>query len=190
MAGEGGAAAGATRTNLLAAGVITGLGVAAMHYLGMAGIRFQGHLLYSVPIVVLSVVIALVAATAALWAAVSVRGFLASLGASLVMGIAVTGMHYTGMAAIHVPVQDRSAAALGPSPRSLLFPMLIGPVVFLLIAGVVVMFDPLLILGEGEWSQSTTTVPEQGHTAVRSQEPDTGFGNAFGVQNSRRWNDE
>ena len=71
-----------------------------MHYLGMSGMRVEGHLEYNTTTVVLSVVIAIVAATAALWAAVSVKGLLASLGAALVMGIAVSGMHYTGMAAV------------------------------------------------------------------------------------------
>ncbi|MFD7876794.1 MHYT domain-containing protein, partial [Streptomyces sp. NPDC059766] len=69
---------------LTAAGVVTGLGVAAMHYLGMAAMHLDGELHYSAPVVALSVVIAVIAATAALWAAVSIRGFLPSLGASLI----------------------------------------------------------------------------------------------------------
>jgi NO-binding membrane sensor protein with MHYT domain len=145
---------GATPMSLITAGTLTGLGVASMHYLGMAGMRLQGHLEYDVPTVVLSVVIAVVAATAALWAAVSVHGFLASLGASLVMGIAVTGMHYTGMAAVSVHLLGAGGgSAGGDSPTGLLFPMLLGPAIFLLLAGVVVMFDPLLVLGEGEWNE-------------------------------------
>ncbi|MFE0425515.1 hypothetical protein ACFW15_24515, partial [Streptomyces sp. NPDC058953] len=104
----------------------------------------------------LSVIIAVVAATAALWAAVSIHGFLASLGASLVMGIAVTGMHYTGMAAVSVHLHGASGAARGgESAATLLLPLLIGPLAFLLIAGVVVMFDPLLVMGdEREWQGS------------------------------------
>lgn len=146
---------GATTAALLSAGVITGLGVAAMHYLGMAGMVLQGHLEYNLTTVTLSVLIAVVAATAALWAAVSVHGFLASLGASLVMGVAVTGMHYVGMLAISVHLQDDAGAVSGSSPTSLLFPMLLGPAVFLVLSGVVVMFDPLLVLGEGDWDRPT-----------------------------------
>ena len=87
---------------LFTGGTITGLGIASMHYLGMAGMRLNGKLEYNTVTVAASVVIAVVAATAALWAAGQVRGFLWSVGASLVMGLAVTGMHYTGMAALSV----------------------------------------------------------------------------------------
>lgn len=134
---------------LAVAGAITGLGVAGMHYLGMAAMRLNGEVGYEPVGVALSVLIAIGAATAALWSAVTIRGFLTSLGASLVMGVAVSGMHYTGMAAVSVHVHDSTGGTwAGDSPTSLLLPMLLGPVVFLLLAGVVVMFDPLLVLGE------------------------------------------
>ncbi|MFD0078366.1 MHYT domain-containing protein [Streptomyces sp. NPDC127166] len=134
---------------LLLAGALTGLGVAGMHYLGMAAMRMGGRLLYDPAVVALSVVIAVVAATAALWAAVSIRGFLASLGASVVMGVAVTGMHYTGMAALSVRVDHATHAAVGSSLPDVL-PMLVGPLIFLVLAAAVVMLDPMLIMGEDE----------------------------------------
>ncbi|CAM5442469.1 Membrane protein OS=Streptomyces fumanus OX=67302 GN=GCM10018772_19190 PE=4 SV=1 [Streptomyces fumanus] len=134
---------------LVLAGAVTGLGVASMHYLGMAALRLDGDIRYDTVTVALSVVIAVAAATAALWAAVTVRGFLASLGASLVMGVAVSGMHYTAMSAVSVQVHHSGGSWAGDSPATLL-PMLLGPVVFLVVAGAVVMFDPLLVLGESE----------------------------------------
>ncbi|MEU7074771.1 MHYT domain-containing protein [Streptomyces narbonensis] len=134
---------------LLIAGLLTGLGVAGMHYLGMAAMRMNGQIAYAPAVVVVSVVIAVIAATAALWAAVSVRGFLASLGASVVMGVAVTGMHYTGMAAVSVEVEAASHAVGGSSLLNVL-PMLVGPLIFLVLAAAVVMFDPLLIMGDDE----------------------------------------
>ncbi|MCX2183067.1 hypothetical protein KV205_21400 [Streptomyces sp. SKN60] len=144
---------GATPLTLVTGGTITGLGVATMHYLGMAGMRLHGEVRYDTLTVALSVVIAVVAATAALWAAVSVHGFLASLGASVVMGLAVSGMHYTAMAAVDVRLHGTAAAGSGDSATSLLLPMLIGPGVFLLLAAVVVMFDPLLVMGEPDWQR-------------------------------------
>ncbi|MDX3799049.1 MHYT domain-containing protein [Streptomyces sp. AK04-3B] len=144
---------GAGRAALSLAGAVTGLGVAAMHYLGMAAMQLNGVVSYAPFTVALSVVIAVAAATAALWAAVTIRGFLTSLGASLVMGLAVSGMHYTAMAAVSVHVHDTTASWTGDTATSLLLPMLIGPVIFLLLAGVVVMFDPLLVLGDGEWNR-------------------------------------
>ncbi|WP_306321396.1 MULTISPECIES: MHYT domain-containing protein [unclassified Streptomyces] len=133
---------------LLAAGVFTGLGVAGMHYLGMAAMRMNGSLSYDPGVVALSVAIAVVAATAALWAAVAVRGFLASLGASVVMGVAVTGMHYTGMAAVDVHL-THGVYGGGSSAVSVLA-LLIGPLVVLVLAAAIVMFDPMLIGGEDE----------------------------------------
>ncbi|MFM9367227.1 MHYT domain-containing protein [Streptomyces sp. Da 82-17] len=138
---------GATVMALFTGGTITGLGVASMHYLGMAGMRLQGTLRYDTFTVSLSVLIAVVAATAALWAAVQVRGFLWSLGASLVMGLAVTGMHYTGMAALDVHVHASGGGPSGAPAGELLAPMMIGPLAFLVLAGVVVIFDPTMAAG-------------------------------------------
>ncbi|MFI8325780.1 MHYT domain-containing protein [Streptomyces sp. NPDC085529] len=151
---------GATALTLVTGGTITGLGVATMHYLGMAGMRLPGRIEYDTLTVALSVVIAVVAATTALWAAVSVHGFLASLGASLVMGVAVSGMHYTAMAAVSVHLHAAPAgAAAGASAGSLLLPMLIGPAVFLILAAVVVMFDPLLVMGDPDWQRAPARSP-------------------------------
>ncbi|GAA3891831.1 MHYT domain-containing protein [Streptomyces lacrimifluminis] len=139
---------GASGTALFTGGTITGLGIASMHYLGMAGMRLNGKLEYNTFTVSVSVVIAVVAATAALWAAGQIRGFLWSVGASLVMGLAVSGMHYTGMAALSVHLHTTSGSPEGDSPAALLAPLMIGPLAFLLLAGVVVMFDPLMIMGK------------------------------------------
>ncbi|MEV5436255.1 MHYT domain-containing protein [Streptomyces sp. NPDC052682] len=138
---------GTRGTALFTGGTITGLGIASMHYLGMAGMRLDGNLEYNTATVAASVVIAMVAATAALWAAGQVRGFLWSVGASLVMGLAVSGMHYTGMAALSVHLHGTGEPASGDSPAALLAPMLVGPLAFLLLAGVVVLRDPMAVMG-------------------------------------------
>ncbi|WP_030246709.1 MULTISPECIES: MHYT domain-containing protein [unclassified Streptomyces] len=138
---------GARGTPLFTGGTLTGLGIASMHYLGMASMRLDGQLEYDTFTVGVSVLIAVAAATAALWAAGQVRGLLWSMGAGLIMGLAVTGMHYTGMAALSVHLHGTGEPTSGDSPASLLAPMLLGPLAFLLLAGVVVMFDPLMVMG-------------------------------------------
>ncbi|MHC0432611.1 MHYT domain-containing protein [Streptomyces sp. O3] len=145
---------GATVMALFTGGTITGLGVASMHYLGMAAMRLRGSLEYDTLTVAASVVIAMVAATAALWATVQVRGFVWSLGASLVMGLAVSGMHYTGMAALSVHLHGTGGFEPGHSPTELLAPMMIGPLGFLLLAGVIVMFDPMMVMGRTDWEHA------------------------------------
>ena len=81
------------------AGTLLGLGVSAMHDLGMHGMRFAGYFDWSWGVVALSVAIAVAAATAALWLAFSVRSLPARFAASLAMAAAVCAMHYTGMQA-------------------------------------------------------------------------------------------
>ncbi len=84
---------------ILVAGAFLGLGVATMHYLGMFGMRFPGYIVWSWELIALSVVIAMVAASAALWLAFRTSSISLRIVAAAVMGVAVCSMHYTGMAA-------------------------------------------------------------------------------------------
>jgi NO-binding membrane sensor protein with MHYT domain len=92
---------------LLVAGPLAGIGVATMHYLGMYSMRFNGYFDWDMSIVVLSVVIAMVAATAALWLAFHTRRRSHRIAASFVMATAVCTMHYTAMAAASVICTSR-----------------------------------------------------------------------------------
>jgi NO-binding membrane sensor protein with MHYT domain len=116
--------------NLILAGVFTGIGVAAMHYSGMEAIRLPARMSYNPIVFALSVVVAIVAATAALWAVLRLRSRRATLGAALIMGVAVSGMHYTGMAAMHMyPVAHASGILTsggGATAETFLLPLIIG----------------------------------------------------------------
>ncbi|MGM7421570.1 MHYT domain-containing protein [Cellulosimicrobium sp. CpK407] len=90
---------------LAVGGAVAGLGVAGMHYLGMAAMRMHGTMHYSAVSVVLAVLVAVAAATAALWLCVHARGGLSMTVSALVMGVAVAGMHYTGMWGVSVTGQ-------------------------------------------------------------------------------------
>ena len=89
----------ASRRRLAAAGLFMGVGVVAMHYLGMAAMRMTGAIAYDRLWIAASVLIAIGAATAALWLASRNTGFLEKAGAALVMGVAIAGMHAAGMQA-------------------------------------------------------------------------------------------
>lgn len=80
----------------LSSGVIFGLGVAAMHYLGMSAMRMPMAMTHDSVITALAIGIAIVAATAALRIIVHWRG-VKRLLSPLLMGLAVCGMHYTAM---------------------------------------------------------------------------------------------
>ena len=92
--------------NLVFAGMLMGLGVAGMHYLGMAAMLTSAQVSYDGSKVALSVGIAIVASMAALWLAFNLRGKLQMLGSAVVMGVAVCGMHYTGMSAMQMSQGD------------------------------------------------------------------------------------
>ncbi|GAA0711881.1 MHYT domain-containing protein [Dokdonella soli] len=89
-----------TWIKLAIGGVFMGVGVAGMHYTGMAAMQMAAATYYDTGIVGLSVLIAVVASSAALWLAFNMRGAAQMLGSALVMGVAVCGMHYTGMFAV------------------------------------------------------------------------------------------
>ncbi|MFC4374887.1 MHYT domain-containing protein [Nocardia halotolerans] len=107
-------------------GAITGLGVAAMHYAGMYALKTDIEIVYDPFIVAFSLVIAVVAATAALWFALHIHGLIATLGAALLMGVAVTGMHYTGMFSMSAHTTAHAAHATGATASQLLSPLIIA----------------------------------------------------------------
>ena len=99
-----------------------------MHYLGMAAIRVPDSLTYNPAIVAASVVIAVVAGIAALWAALRLNTLWSTLVASLIMGVAVSGMHYTGMAALRVQAAPGLAVntSATASAGAFLLPLILG----------------------------------------------------------------
>jgi NO-binding membrane sensor protein with MHYT domain/two-component sensor histidine kinase len=89
----------ASPLHLALSGIFMGLGIAAMHYTGMAAMRGQAELSYDPLFVALSLLIAIGASTAALWLAFRTTDVGRKLIAAVVMGVAISGMHYTGMRA-------------------------------------------------------------------------------------------
>ncbi|KAJ3332005.1 hypothetical protein HDU91_003193 [Kappamyces sp. JEL0680] len=80
------------------AGCIAGLGVSGMHYTGIYAMRIPNVALQHNPvIVVVATVIAMVVATVGFWILFFLRGQTMRLVAAFVIGVAVCGMHYTGM---------------------------------------------------------------------------------------------
>lgn len=94
-----------TRGNIRQALCSWGVGISAMHYTGMYAMLMSPPIEYHPPTFIASVLIAIGASFAALWIAFRLRhtgfgvAFFAKLGSAAIMGLAITGMHYTGMAA-------------------------------------------------------------------------------------------
>jgi NO-binding membrane sensor protein with MHYT domain len=107
---------------LLVSGLPMGIGIATMHYSGMAALRMPATIEYDQPLFGLSILIAVTASTAALWLAFQLRTERTSpqmwlalkIGSALVMGVAIVGMHYTGMMAAHfMPIPGDATAITG-----------------------------------------------------------------------------
>jgi NO-binding membrane sensor protein with MHYT domain len=101
--------------NLPVGGVVTGLGIAWMHYTGMAAMTMQAKISYDDTLYYASIAIAVVAATVALWLAFSLRGTWQRFGSAIVMGIAMCGMQYTGMFAVRIERAKGAVAAIDMS---------------------------------------------------------------------------
>jgi NO-binding membrane sensor protein with MHYT domain len=122
------------------AGVLMGLGIGSMHYIGMGAIRGCG-LGYDPLLVGASVVIAVTASMAALWFAFYRRTILTTLAGGVVQGLAIASMHYTAMAATFFEPLD--------APAELTIPLFSQNLLAFMIAGamLVVCTGNLALLG-------------------------------------------
>jgi diguanylate cyclase (GGDEF)-like protein len=106
-----------TISRLIIGGTLMGFGISGMHYTGMAAMKMHPAIHYDPVLFIASIAIAIAAANAALWIAyilsdvAQVHLIAKRIGAAFLMGIAITGMHYTGMAAAHFPSGSVSGAA-------------------------------------------------------------------------------
>jgi len=104
---------------LVLGGALMGLGVSGMHYAGMSAMQMPATIDYAANRVILSIVIAIMASIAALWLAFNMRGIWPQMFSALIMGVAVCGMHYTGMSAARFRSMDSATMAEGVSGNSL-----------------------------------------------------------------------
>jgi len=107
---------------IMMGGALMGLGIGAMHYIGMSGMRVEAQMLYQPGLFVLSVIVAIVMASAALsvprlMAALQGKsqtrsdGLLFKLVSALFIGLAISSLHYVAMGAtVFLPVNEPPAA--------------------------------------------------------------------------------
>lgn len=91
--------------HLIAGGVILGLAIASMHYTGMEAMLITLNIRYLPGLFFISIIVAIAASEAAIWLALKSNTVVLRLRtrikiiSSLIMGLAICGMHYIGMAA-------------------------------------------------------------------------------------------
>jgi NO-binding membrane sensor protein with MHYT domain len=118
--------------HLIFGAVLMGIGISAMHYTGMFAMQMWPSIRYDPLIFSASVLIAIGASLAALWIAFQLRtkrsklAIIAKLGSACVMGLAIAGMHYTGMAAAHFAAGSICVAAIAGGIHNTILAITIG----------------------------------------------------------------
>ncbi|MFJ4137953.1 putative bifunctional diguanylate cyclase/phosphodiesterase [Pseudomonas fragi] len=152
---------------LLFGALIMGAGISAMHYSGMAALRMQPGIDYDPTLFGLSLVIAVGASAAALSIAFRLRRQtpyvrLMRGGAAVIMGLAIVGMHYTGMAAANFPIGSFCGAAIdGLSGNGLDNLVLVSSLAVLVIALLTSIFDARLDARTAALADSLTLANEE-----------------------------
>ncbi|WP_350597637.1 EAL domain-containing protein [Pseudomonas sp. 65/3-MNA-CIBAN-0223] len=167
---------------LLFGALTMGSGISAMHYTGMAAMRMQPGIDYDPALFSASLLIAVGASGAALWIAFRLRQHtphvaLMRAGAAVIMGIAIVGMHYTGMAAARFP--DGSfcgAASSGLSGSGLDNLVLITTLAVLTIALLTSILDARMEARTAHLAQSLTEANRE-LTQLALHDPLTGLPN-------------
>ena len=124
---------------LLLGGAVMGAGISGMHYAGMAAMEMYPPIRYQPLVFAISIAIAVSASVAALWlaftlrAAASRRAGMAKILAAGAMGIAISGMHYIGMAAARFAPDSVCKAAIRLSEDNSYLGHGIGVMVLLLL---------------------------------------------------------
>ncbi|MFC7687792.1 EAL domain-containing protein [Ureibacillus sp. GCM10028918] len=85
-------------------GSVMGLGIAAMHYLGMAAMKTEAKYYYKPGLFILSIVIAIVVSMIAMYVFATLQKYMSNqlirIITAIILGFAISSMHYTGMAAM------------------------------------------------------------------------------------------
>jgi PAS domain S-box-containing protein len=129
---------------VVGAGGAMGVGICLMHYVGMAALRTAVSLGYEPRLVALSLLIAVSASTAALFAGRHERSVSWRLAAAPLLGGAIVGMHYTAMFALRLTPGDGVAPAPGAPPFVIAVLVGGGAVLILLLALIASFYDQKL----------------------------------------------
>jgi NO-binding membrane sensor protein with MHYT domain len=133
---------------VISAGITVGLGVAAMHYVGMSGLRFPGSLAYTPSLWGLSLLVGIAAATAALWLSLTLQKRWQRATAAFAMGSGICGMHYSGMAAAVFTFDPLATVSPGLPTLPLAIVVAAATLTLILIALVFVTADQRILASE------------------------------------------
>ncbi|CAB1401252.1 Sensory box/GGDEF family protein [Pseudomonas fluorescens] len=122
---------------------VIGLGIAGMHYVGMAAMKSSATTYYHPGLFALSVLIAIGASFAALWVArylsegSGVAHQLLKYSAALILGAGIISMHFTGMAALNLVIPEGGMAASGGATGHLQLGLTVALIILLILGSAI-----------------------------------------------------
>ncbi|MGO4871574.1 MAG: MHYT domain-containing protein [Roseiarcus sp.] len=164
-----------TLPRLGASAVFMGLGIVAMHYVGMQTLRACAEMVNATPLVLASVAVAIAASALALWLAFGWSSHSLPFSANA-LGVAISGMHYTAMSGLSLyPLSAGPAVAPALSPD--LLAVIVAIVAFLVSGGFLLLLVPERTAPPREASVDAPVAPsEPVVTAVGTFSPLGGAG--------------
>jgi diguanylate cyclase len=133
-----------SQRRVVSSAVLLGAGIVSMHYVGIHGLAGNFAILHDTPMVLLSILIAIVAAYGGLRAFLARQDGVRLIASSIAFGVAVSGMHYTAMYGMHfVPLSGAShnhAGGLAASQQML--SVIVAVLCFVIAAGFLLSLVP------------------------------------------------
>jgi NO-binding membrane sensor protein with MHYT domain len=133
-----------TVSRVVSSAVLLGVGIASMHYVGMHGLSGNFSMTHDVTMVLLSVLIAIATAYGGLRAFLARQGGVQLALSAIAYGFAVSGMHYTAMAGMHLvplsPGSHHHVEGLAASPQIL--SLVVALLCFVIAAGFLLSLVP------------------------------------------------
>ncbi len=131
-------------SRVVSSAVLLGVGIASMHYVGMHGLSGDFAMTHDTAMVALSVGIAIAAAYGGLRAFLARQGGVQLALSAVAFGVAVSGMHYTAMAGIHVvpPSEGMHHHIEGLAASSQMLSLVVALLCFVIAAGFLLSLVP------------------------------------------------
>ena len=132
-----------SQRRVVSSAVLLGAGIVSMHYVGIHGLAGNFAITHDTPMVLLSILIAIVTAYGGLRAFLARQDGIRTIASSIAFGLAVSGMHYTAMYGMHfvsLSVAAHGHEGLAASPQIL--SVVVAVLCFVIAAGFLLSLVP------------------------------------------------
>jgi signal transduction histidine kinase len=122
-----------SRPGPLAGGIVVGIGIGAMHYIGMAAVEIRADAIWNPAYVTASVLLGICLTAPAMYVARHENSWRGMLGGAALFTLAIVSMHFTGMSALFYrpdPLVEAGAAVIAP----MVLAFAVAPIAFLIMA--------------------------------------------------------